>query len=46
VYARHNAVDVPALLPDGSYSEGSVSKVLQRRTIGVTGNGSREDGPA
>ena len=21
VYARHNAVDIPALLPDGSYAE-------------------------
>ncbi len=31
VYARHNAVDVPALLPDGSASELSVSKTLQAR---------------
>lgn len=31
VYARHNAVDVAALLPDGSYSELSVSKILQTR---------------
>ncbi len=29
VYARHNAVDVAALLPDGSYSEMSVSRILQ-----------------
>lgn len=29
VYARHNAVDVAALLPDGSYSELSVSRTLQ-----------------
>jgi NADH-quinone oxidoreductase subunit J len=27
-YARHNAVDMPALLPDGSQSELSVSEVL------------------
>jgi NADH-quinone oxidoreductase subunit J len=31
VYARTNAVDVPALLPDGSLSELSVSQVLQAR---------------
>ncbi|MBK7722587.1 MAG: NADH-quinone oxidoreductase subunit J [Austwickia sp.] len=31
VYARHNAVDTPALLPDGSPSELSVSRVLQAR---------------
>ncbi|HTX93897.1 MAG TPA: NADH-quinone oxidoreductase subunit J [Mycobacterium sp.] len=31
VYARHNAVDVAALLPDGSYSELSVSRVLRSR---------------
>jgi len=31
VYARHNAVDVAALLPDGSYSELSVSPMLRRR---------------
>ncbi|HEU0289059.1 MAG TPA: NADH-quinone oxidoreductase subunit J [Nocardioidaceae bacterium] len=31
VYARHNAVDTPALLPDGSIAETSVSKVLQIR---------------
>jgi NADH-quinone oxidoreductase subunit J len=31
VYARHNAVDVAALLPDGSYSELSVSKMLRTR---------------
>ncbi|HEY7054288.1 MAG TPA: NADH-quinone oxidoreductase subunit J [Mycobacterium sp.] len=31
VYARHNAVDIPALLPDGSYAEVSVSKVLVPR---------------
>lgn len=31
VYARHNAVDVAALLPDGSYAELSVSKILRTR---------------
>nr|WP_244242431.1 NADH-quinone oxidoreductase subunit J [Nocardioides seonyuensis] len=31
VYARHNAVDTPALLPDGSPSEASVSRVLAAR---------------
>ena len=31
VYARHNAVDVAALLPDGSYSQTSVSRILRTR---------------
>jgi NADH-quinone oxidoreductase subunit J len=31
VYARQNAVDVAALLPDGSYSELSVSPILRIR---------------
>ena len=31
VYARHNAVDTPALLPDGTPSEKSVSRVLVAR---------------
>jgi NADH-quinone oxidoreductase subunit J len=31
IYARHNAVDTPALLPDGSPSELSVSNTLQER---------------
>lgn len=31
VYARHNAVDTPALLPDGTTSEDSVSRVLAAR---------------
>ncbi|CAG7604664.1 hypothetical protein E143388_05288 [Rhodococcus opacus] len=31
VYARHNAVDIPALLPDGTFSELSVSRSLERR---------------
>jgi NADH-quinone oxidoreductase subunit J len=31
VYARHNAVDFPALLPDGSPSELSVSPIIVAR---------------
>jgi NADH-quinone oxidoreductase subunit J len=31
VFARHNAVDTPALLPDGTASELSVSRVLRAR---------------
>jgi len=31
VYARHNAVDTPALLPDGTAAEQSVSRVLAAR---------------
>ena len=31
VYARHNAVDVPALLPDGTPAPTSVSRVLEAR---------------
>ena len=30
VFARHNAVDTPALLPDGTASELSVSATLRR----------------
>jgi NADH-quinone oxidoreductase subunit J len=33
VYARHNAVDTPALLPDGTPSEASVSRVLVARGV-------------
>ncbi|HZU47057.1 MAG TPA: NADH-quinone oxidoreductase subunit J [Mycobacterium sp.] len=43
VYARHNAVDVAARLPDGSPSKLSVPQVLEQRTIG-SGNGSDADG--
>ena len=32
VYARHNAVDTPALLPDGTVSDLSVSRVLTVRS--------------
>ena len=31
VYARHNAVDTPALLPDGTTSELSVNRTLDAR---------------
>jgi NADH-quinone oxidoreductase subunit J len=31
VYARHNAVDTPALLPDGTAAEDSISRVLAAR---------------
>jgi NADH-quinone oxidoreductase subunit J len=31
VYARHNAVDTPALLPDGTAAPSSVSRVLAAR---------------
>jgi NADH-quinone oxidoreductase subunit J len=39
VFARHNAVDVPALLPDGTPAEDSVSKILVRRAVGARSNG-------
>ncbi|MBV9513753.1 MAG: NADH-quinone oxidoreductase subunit J [Mycobacteriaceae bacterium] len=42
VYARHNAVDVPALLPDGSFAEVSVSKVLTPRRIDAAGDGRQQ----
>jgi NADH-quinone oxidoreductase subunit J len=42
VYARNNAVDIAARLPDGSASELSVSAILQQRTVGQT-NGKGDD---
>ncbi|CAM2900480.1 NADH-quinone oxidoreductase subunit J [Prescottella defluvii] len=33
VYARHNAVDMPARLPDGTYDRESVSRLLTPRSI-------------
>ena len=33
VFARHNAVDTPALLPDGTPAEVSVSRVLEARGV-------------
>ena len=45
VYARHNAVDIPARLPDGSDSALSVSAILRPRSVddqnGQPGNGHR-----
>ncbi|OHU97471.1 NADH-quinone oxidoreductase subunit J [Mycobacterium talmoniae] len=45
VYARHNAVDVAARLPDGSYSKLSVPQVLQHRTVGANGDAGKKEGP-
>jgi NADH-quinone oxidoreductase subunit J len=42
VYARHNAVDTPALLPDGTPSELSVSRVLVARDQVATADGFRD----
>jgi NADH-quinone oxidoreductase subunit J len=42
VYARHNAVDTPGLLPDGTPSEASVSKVLLARGVVRTSIATRE----
>ncbi len=39
VYARHNAVDVPARLPDGSDAVLSVSAILPQRTVSHSANG-------
>jgi NADH-quinone oxidoreductase subunit J len=50
-YARHNAVDMPALLPDGSPARLSVSQVITRgaepgeRELGSGGPGTGEHGP-
>jgi NADH-quinone oxidoreductase subunit J len=44
VYARHNAVDVPARLPDGSFADASVSKILVKRTVDVSPNGADRNG--
>ena len=45
VYALHNAVDMPALLPDGSPSELSVSSLLVRRELGDDGGPALPAGP-
>lgn len=37
VFALHNAVDMPALLPDGTPSELSVSSAITRRELGAGG---------
>ncbi len=41
VYARHNAVDMAARLPDGSDAGTSVSGILPPRTMSATKNGAR-----
>jgi NADH-quinone oxidoreductase subunit J len=46
VYALHNAVDMPALLPDGTPSELSVSPVITRRELGGEGVPLRAGRPA
>ncbi|GAB0103487.1 NADH-quinone oxidoreductase subunit J [Nocardia sp. JMUB6875] len=51
VYARHNAVDAPARLPDGSFEELSVSTILRHRrnrahteaVVLTVGNGNGDD---
>jgi NADH-quinone oxidoreductase subunit J len=43
VLARHNAVDTPALLPDGSIAPTSVSRVLQARGTVLPEATGRED---
>ncbi|GAB20178.1 NADH-quinone oxidoreductase subunit J [Gordonia effusa NBRC 100432] len=43
VFARHNAVDVPALEPDGSPSSLSVNAMLKAREVGGEGPPSLED---
>ncbi len=42
VFARNNAVDIAARLPDGSGSDLSVSPVLEKRTVAVR-NGRGDD---
>lgn len=37
VFARHNSIDAPALLPDGSIAEPSVSRVLKARGVMLQG---------
>ncbi|WP_336275941.1 NADH-quinone oxidoreductase subunit J [Nocardioides sp. B-3] len=43
VYARHNAVDTPALLPDGTASESSISRVLAARGVVRSGPAPADD---
>ena len=38
VYARHNAVDTMARLPDGSDDESSVSVIIRRRPVTTNGH--------
>ncbi|MEU0540954.1 NADH-quinone oxidoreductase subunit J [Nocardia sp. NPDC005978] len=52
VYARHNAVDAPARLPDGSFEELSVSSILRHRrnraheeaVVRTVGTGAEDNG--
>jgi NADH-quinone oxidoreductase subunit J len=44
VYARHNAVDIPGRLPDGSDSELSVSAILKQRSMDRPANGASRNG--
>ena len=46
VYARHNAVDTPALLPDGTAAESSVSRVLIARGTVRSAPAMADDVPA
>ncbi len=42
VFARHNAVDTFARLPDGSDEDSSVSTIIRRRTVTTPdGNGEK-----
>ncbi|HEY5857226.1 MAG TPA: NADH-quinone oxidoreductase subunit J [Aldersonia sp.] len=43
VYAQHNAVDIPALLPDGTFADSSVSDSLPRREVSTTPPGERPE---
>jgi NADH-quinone oxidoreductase subunit J len=45
VYARHNAVDVAARLPDGSYSRLSVPPVLEQRTVDGSADSQKSGAP-
>ena len=48
VYARHNAVDTPALLPDGTPAEISLSRGARRprRRPAIPRSGDELDAPA
>lgn len=43
VYARHNAVDMAARLPDGSFASRSVSSILTPRSVDPAGSGTSPD---
>ncbi|MCB2411799.1 NADH-quinone oxidoreductase subunit J [Demequina sp. TTPB684] len=46
VYARHNALDAPALGPDGAPLEDSVSRVLKARSQTIDGSEFKDDNEA